>query len=357
MSFKSLAIALIALTGFSAFAEAPKPTPGDATFKNFAFKSGGTLPELKIHYYTLGTPHRDASGHVDNAVILLHGTGGTGEQFTRPQFADLLLVPGGLLDPARYFIIMPDNIGHGGSSKPSDGLHAKFPHYDYDDMVEAQYRLLTEKLKVDHLRLVFGTSMGCMHAFVWGETHPDFADALMPMACLPVPIAGRNRSWRKMLMDGITHDPAWRGGEYKKEPKEALRIAGDFLILAGGSPLPWQLAEPTRDQADKKIDELIAHYQQTLDANDILYQVDLSRDYDPSSKLALITAPVMWVNSADDFINPPELGIAEQMVKEIKHGEFYMVPLSADTHGHGTHTWAKFWQEKMAHLLNIGSHN
>ena len=353
MMLKHLAIALLAFTGLSALADAPKPTPGDATFKNFKFRDGESLPELKIHYYTLGTPHRDAKGHVDNAVILLHGTGGTGEQFTRPQFADVLLVPGGVLDPARYFVIMPDNIGHGGSSKPSDGLHAKFPHYDYDDMVETQYRLLTEKLKVDHLRLVFGTSMGCMHAFVWGEAHPDFADALMPNACLPTQIAGRNRAWRKMLMDGITNDPAWMGGEYKEQPKMALRIAGDFLILAGGSPLPWQLAEPTRDQADKKIDELIAHYLETLDANDMLYQVASSRNYDPSSKLGSITAPMMWVNSADDFINPPELGIAEQKVKEIKHGEFYMVPLSADTHGHGTHTWAKFWQDKMAHLLEI----
>lgn len=356
MMLKKLAIALLALTGLSAAAEAPKPTPGDAVFKNFTFRDGESLPELKLHYYTLGTPHRDAKGHVDNAVILLHGTGGTGEQFLRPQFSDVLLVPGGVLDPARYFIVMPDNIGHGGSSKPSDGLHAKFPHYDYDDMVEAQYRLLTETLKIDHLRLVFGTSMGCMHAFVWGEAHPAFADALMPMACLPVPIAGRNRSWRKMLQDGITNDPAWMGGDYKEEPKEGLRIAGDLLILAGGSPLPWQLAEPTKDAADKKIDELISHYLVTLDANDLWYQVDSSRTYDPSPKLAAITAPMIWMNSADDFINPPELGIAEQKVKEIKNGQFILIPLSADTHGHGTHTWAKFWQDKMAKLLEIGRH-
>ena len=354
---RNLALAMLALASLSAMAETPKPQAGDAVFKNFAFHSGESLPELKLHYYTLGTPHRNKSDHVDNAVILLHGTGGTGEQFLRPQFAETLLATGGLLDPARYFIIMPDNIGHGGSSKPSDGLHARFPHYDYDDMVEAQYRLLTETLKIDHLRLIFGTSMGCMHAFVWGEAHPDFADALMPAACLPTQIAGRNRSWRKMLMDGITNDPAWAGGDYREQPKEGLRIAADMLILAGGAPLPWQLAEPTRDQADKKLDELIAHYLETLDANDLLYQVASSRNYDPSSKLGLITAPVMWVNSGDDFINPPELGVAERTVKEIKRGEFYMVPLSADTHGHGTHTWAKFWQDKMAHLLEISAHN
>ena len=336
-------------------AEAPQPQEGDVTFKNVTFRSGENLPQLKLHYYTLGTPKRDAKGHVTNAVLLLHGTGGTGKQFMRPQFAETLLVPGGLLDPARYFVIMPDGIGHGGSSKPSDGLHARFPHYDYDDMVEAQYRLLTEGLKIDHLRLIFGTSMGCMHAFVWGETHPAFADALMPMACLPVQIAGRNRFWRKMLMDGITGDPAWAGGEYKEEPKEAMRVASGLLTLAGAAPLPFQLSDPIRDQVDGYYQQRLDDTLRTTDANDLLYQVDSSRNYDPSPKLGSITAPVMWVNSADDFINPPELGIAEQKVKELKRGEFSMVPLSADTHGHGTHTWAKFWQDKMAHLLEISA--
>ena len=334
-------------------ADVPKPQEGDYTAKNFAFKSGEKLPELKLHYYTLGQPRRDAKGHVTNAVMLLHGTGGTGAQFTRPQFSEVLLVTGGLLDPAKYFIIMPDGIGHGGSSKPSDGLHAKFPHYDYDDMVDAQYKLLTDGLKIDHLRLLFGTSMGCMHAFVWGETHPDFADALMPMACQTVPLAGRNRLWRKMLMDQITHDPAWAGGDYKSEPLESLRTASGLLTLAGAAPLPFQLADPTRDQTDKYYEERVANDLKTLDANDLLYQVNASRNYDPSPKLGAITAPVMWVNSADDFINPPELGSAEKAVKELKHGEFYLVPLSPDTHGHGTHTWAKFWHEKMAHLLAI----
>jgi len=351
---KALAVAVVALAGVAAMAEAPKPQPGDVTLKNFAFRSGESLSELHLHYYTLGTPHRDAKGHVDNAVLLLHGTGGTGLQFSRPQFADTLLVPGGLLDPARYFIVMPDNIGHGDSSKPSDGLHARFPHYDYDDMVEAQYRLLTEGLQIDHLRLVLGTSMGCMHAFVWGETHPAFADGLMPLACLPVPIAGRNRFWRKMLMEAIVNDPAWQGGDYKEEPREALRTASGLLTLAGAAPLPFQLANPTPAQADKLLEERVANDLKTLDANDLLYQVNSSRNYDPSAKLGTITAPVMWVNSADDFINPPELGIAEQKVKEIKRGEFTLVPLSANTHGHGTHTWAKFWQDKLARLLDVG---
>ena len=355
MRIKGLLAGLLALTGVAAAAEVPKPQEGDFVLKNVTFQSGEKLPELKLHYYTLGTPQRDAKGHVTNAVMLLHGTGGTGQQFLRPQFAETLLVPGGLLDPARYYVIMPDGIGHGGSSKPSDGLHARFPHYDYDDMVEAQYRLLTEGLKVDHLRLVFGTSMGCMHGFVWGEAHPAFADALMTNACLPVPLAGRNRYWRKLLMDSITGDPAWMGGEYKEQPKEAMRVVSGMLVLAGAAPLPFQLADPTRDQVDKYYDEKLADTLKHVDANDILYQVDASRNYDPSPKLGLITAPVMWVNSADDFINPPELGIAEQKVKELKRGEFVLIPLSADTHGHGTHTWAKFWQDKMAHLLDISA--
>jgi homoserine O-acetyltransferase len=346
----------LALTGLAAAAaDIPQPDEGDFTVKNVTFRSGETLPEMKLHYYTLGKPQRDAKGHITNAVLLLHGTGGTGKQFLRPQFAETLLVPGGLLDPARYFVIMPDGIGHGGSAKPSDGLHARFPHYDYDDMVEAQYRLLTEGLKVDHLRLLFGTSMGCMHAFVWGETHPAFADALMPMACLPVPLAGRNRFWRKMLMDSITSDPAWQGGDYQEQPKQALRTASGLLAIAGAAPLPFQLADPTREQVDKYYDERLADSFKTLDANDLLYQVDSSRDYDPSPKLGLITAPVMWMNSADDFINPPELGIAEQKVKELKRGEFVLIPLSDKTHGHGTHTWAPLWKDKMAHLLDISA--
>jgi homoserine O-acetyltransferase len=250
---------------------------------------------------------------------------------------------------------MPDGIGHGGSAKPSDGLHARFPHYNYDDMVEAQYRLVSEGLNIDHLRLLFGTSMGCMHAFVWGEAHPTFADALMPMACLPVPIAGRNRFWRKMLMDAIINDPAWLGGDYKQQPKQGLLTASGLLTIAGAAPLPFQLSDPTRDQVDSYYEERLAANLKTLDANDLLYQVDSSRDYDPSPKLGLISAPVMWMNSADDFINPPELGIAEQKVKELKRGEFVLIPLSDKTHGHGTHTWAPLWKDKMAHLLEISA--
>ncbi|MBV9542343.1 MAG: alpha/beta fold hydrolase [Alphaproteobacteria bacterium] len=352
-----IAAALMLLAGLTPAFAADTPPPnsayveGDYVVKNFKFTDGETLPELRLHYATMGKPVRDAKGRVTNAVIITHGTGGTGQQFLRPQFADVLFAPGGLLDPAKYFIILPDGIGHGKSSKPSDGLHAKFPHYDYDDMVRADYELLTKGLKVNHLRLAMGTSMGCMHSFVWGEMYPTFMDALMPLACQPVQIAGRNRMWRKMTIDGIRSDPAWMGGEYKTQPIAGLRTAVDFLLLAGQAPLPAQNAYPTRDKADAYVEETINRYLATIDANDFLYQVDSSRNYDPSPKLSNIVAPVMWVNSADDFINPPELGIAETKVKELKHGKFVLIPISPDTHGHGTHTWAVFWKQYLEELL------
>ncbi len=330
---------------------APVVTEGDYTVANFKFVDGETLPQLKLHYRTLGTPRRDAKGHVTNAVMVLHGTGGSGAQFLRPQFADVLFKPGGLLDPAKYYIILPDGIGHGDSSKPSDGLRAKFPAYDYDDMVEAQRLLLVDGLKVDHLRLIMGTSMGCMHAFVWGEAHPDFADALMPLACLPTQIAGRNRLWRKMVIDAIKADPAWMGGDYQAEPLQGLRTAQDLLMIAGAAPLPMQIAQPTRDAADAYLDQAFPKALAGLDANDLLYQVAASRNYDPSAGLEKITAPVMWVNSADDFINPPELGLAEGFAKRLKTGNFVLIPAGPDTHGHGTHTWAAIWQDRLAELL------
>ena len=343
---------VLALTLSTAGAsDAPATKEGDYVVRDFKFRSGETLSELRLHYTTLGAPHRDKRGQVDNAVMILHGTGGDGHQFLRPQFSGELFVPGGLLDPAKYFIILPDGIGHGKSSKPSDGLHAKFPHYDYVDMVAAQYALVTKGLRVNHLRLVMGTSMGCMHSFVWGETYPSFVSALMPLACLPVQIAGRNRMWRKMTMDAIRDDPAWQGGDYKTQPREGLRTAADLLMVAGAAPLPMQIADPTRDAVDSYVEKTVDHYLETLDANDFLYQVDASRNYDPSGMLSAITAPVMWVNSADDFINPPELGIAETKVKEIRRGTFVLIPASDQTHGHGTHTWAAVWKDRLEELL------
>jgi homoserine O-acetyltransferase len=324
---------------------------GDFVAREFQFRSGESLPELKLHYRTLGTPVRNREGRVTNAVLILHGTGGSGQQFLAPQFADELFGAGQALDASKYWVILPDSIGHGKSSKPSDGLHAHFPAYDYDDMVAAQHLLLTEGLGVNHLRLIFGTSMGCMHSFVWGETYPDFMDALMPMACLPVQIAGRNRLWRKMAMDGIRNDPEWKGGEYSEQPRQAVRLALYLLLLAGSAPLPLQKALATRDAADQYLDDYFRTRAGALDANDFLYQVNASRNYDPSPQLERITAPVMWINSGDDFTNPPELGIAEREVKRLPRGTFLLIPASEKTHGHGTHTWAALWKQHVAELL------
>jgi homoserine O-acetyltransferase len=329
---------------------------GDFVIHNFQFHSGESLPELRLHYTTLGKPVKDGAGHTTNAVLILHGTGGTGQQFFAPQFANVLFGPDQLLDAARYYIILPDGIGHGKSSKPSDGLHAHFPQYDYDDMVAAHYRLVSEGLGVNHLRLILGTSMGCMHSFVWGETYPDFMDALMPLACAPVQIAGRNRVWRKMVMDSMREDPAWMGGEYKEEPKQALRTALDFLLIAGAAPIPMQKALPTRDAADKYLDDYFHARFAALDANDLLYQVNASRNYDPSTQLGKIKAQVMYINSGDDFINPPELGIAEREIKKVQNAKFVLIPASENTHGHGTHTWAELWKQYLAELLEKSAH-
>ena len=332
-------------------AKYPPTTEGDFVVHNFKFKSGQSMPEVRLHYTTLGKPAHDAQGRTTNAVLILHGTGGSGHQFLAPYFANELFNPGQTLDAARYYLILVDGIGHGKSSKPSDGLRAHFPEYDYDDMVALHHVLLTDGLKVNHLRLIFGTSMGCMHSFVWGETYPDFMDALMPMACLPVQIAGRNRIWRKMVLDGIRTDPEWKNGDYTTEPAEGIRIALDFLLIAGSAPIPMQKALPTRDDADKYLDKFIHDRMSSLDANDFWYQVNASRNYDPSPNLEKITVPVMWVNSADDFINPPDLGIAEREVKRLKNGKFILIPASEQTHGHGTHTFAAVWKDHMAELL------
>lgn len=328
-----------------------KLTEGDHIARNFTFRSGETLAELRLHYATLGTPHRNAKGEIDNAVLILHGTGGDGKSFLRPQFADVLFAPGGLLDPATHYIILRDGIGHGKSSKPSDGLRMKFPKYDYDDMVAADHALLTQGLGVKHARLIMGTSMGCMHSFVWGETYPDFMDALMPLACQPTAIAGRNRVWRKLLMDGITSDPAWMGGNYTSQPLAGLRTAESMLLLAGAAPIVMQQQYPTREAADAYAESYVATNIKAVDANDLLYQVASSRNYDPSAGLERIKAPLVWVNSADDFINPPELGLAEQFIPRLKTGRYVLIPASAETRGHGTHTWAALWKDELAALL------
>jgi homoserine O-acetyltransferase len=342
-------MALVLLLGV-ATALAQTPQPGDFTIPNFRFADGETLPTLKLHYLTLGEAKRDVSGHVNNAVLILHGTGGSGRQFLSPQFRDVLLKSGGLLDPAKYYIILPDDIGHGNSSKPSDGMRGQFPHYGYTDMVTAEYRLVTEGLHVDHLRLILGTSMGCMHSWMWGERNPDFVDALMPLACLPEPIAGRNRIWRKMLMDSITNDPEWNDGNYQEQPR-GLTGAIYMLLIAGSAPIQMQKEAPTPDAADAWLARQVEQRRKTTDANDLLYAVGSSRDYDPSKDLEKIQAWVMYINSADDFINPPELGIAQRDIQRVKHGRFILIPASEATHGHGTHTYAAVWQQYLAELL------
>lgn len=323
----------------------------DFVIRDFGFKNGESVPRLRIHYTTLGHPHRNAGGEIDNAVMVLHGTGGTGKQFLAPQFADELYGSGQPLDITRYWIILPDGIGHGGSSKPSDALRMHFPAYDYDDMVEAQYRLLHDGLGIRRMRLIMGTSMGCMHSFVWGETRPAFTRALMPLACEPVEIAGLNRMWRQLLIDAIKADPAWAGGEYKTEPVQGLRTAATLLVIAGAAPLSLQKLYPTRDQAGAYARDRIEKSIAPLDANDLLYQVDASRNYDPWPKLEAITTPVMWINSADDFINPRNLDFPQRAIARMKDAQFRLIPESAQTHGHGTHTWATFWKGDLVDLL------
>ena len=323
---------------------------GTVTLQNFRFGTGETLPELKLHYLTLGTPHRNAAGHTDNVVLLLHGTGGNAHSLLNPLFSDVLFAPDGVLDITKYFIILPDDIGHGESSKPSDGLHAHFPAYDYDDMVRSQHMML-EAMKVDHLRLILGTSMGCMQTFVWGETYPDFADALAPFACLPVQIAGRNRMMRYMMIQAVKQDTAWMAGEYKTEPVEGLRNANELLLIMGSSPLQMQKQAPTRELAEQYVDRYLERTMAVTDANNLIFYVNASRNYDPSPRLDRITAPVLWINSADDYINPPELGIAEKMVKRMPNARFILIPISDATRGHGTHTVAAVWKDYLAEFM------
>ncbi len=318
------------------------PSEGDKVLPHFHFASGEAL-DLRVHYRTWGTPDHPA-------VLVLHGTTGSGAQFTGPGFAGALFDEGQPLDAKTHFIVMPDGIGHGKSSKPSDGMHARFPHYDYDDMVAAQHDLLLQ-LGVKHVKLVIGTSMGGMHAWVWGEKYPGFMDALMPLASAPVQIAGRNRILRTMVMDSIRDDPAWAGGDYKQEPLLGLRAALNVILLMGSAPLRWQADYPTRAAADGFYEEWMKKRLPGYDANDVLYAFDASRSYDPAPQLETITAPLTAVNSADDTINPPELGILEREIKRLPRGEFVLIPASAQTYGHGTHTHPEFWKPELERLL------
>jgi len=316
---------------------------GEFVVGDFPFASGETLPELRLAYQTLGSPDKPG-------VLAMHGTGGSGNQFLQPHFAEPMFGPGGLLDAAEHYVILPDAIGHGRSSKPSDGLRGRFPSYCYDDLVRAQHRLVTEHLGVRHLRLVMGTSMGGMHTWLWGSRWPGLMDGLVPLASLPTQIAGRNRMIRKMMIDAIRLDPDWRNGEYAAQPR-GLRAALYLLFMMSSSPLAQQRAAPTRDEADRFVVEWLDHRLARTDANDFLYQVASSRDYDPSPDLERIEAPLLAINSADDEVNPPELGILERLMPRVKRGRYVLLPITEATRGHGTHTLPAVWGDHLKAFL------
>ena len=356
----ALIVSLIPVAGLAA--EFPTPVEGDLVVKDFQFTTGESIPELRMHYTTVGTPRKDASGKTTNAVLIMHGTGGSGRGFLSQTFGGQLFGAGQLLDATKYFIILTDDIGHGKSSKPSDGLHMKFPRYTYTDMVHGEYRVVTEALGVNHLRLVMGTSMGAMHTWMWGEMYPDFMDALMPLASAPVEIGGRNRMLRKMIMDSIKRDPNWNNGEYKG-PLNNMVAAQFALFMMTSSPLQLYKQAPTREQADASFERRFygppasadapaaPNQRRVVDANDMLYHYDCSRDYNPEPDLEKIQAPLYAINSADDQVNPPELGILEREIKRVKHGRYILIPTSDETRGHGTHSLPAIWGKYLAELL------
>ena len=323
--------------------------------RDFRFDEGSVLPELRIHYTTLGTPRRNAAGVVTNAVLILHGTAGSGRGFLSPSFAGELFGPGELLDSASHFILLPDGIGTGRSSKPSDGLRAKFPHYRYGDMVRAQYRLLTEKLGVNHLQLVLGTSMGAMQAWMWAERYPDFMDGAVPLASLPTQIAGRNRMMRRLVSQSVRTDPGWKGGNYTTQP-QGLFGALEILFTMTSSPRYLQRVAPTRDSADAYIDAWVGARMRSTDANDFIYQFEASADYDPEPLLEKIRVPLLAINSADDFVNPPELGLMERLIKRVPRGRYVLLPITDETRGHGTHSLPRIWKPYLADFLRIVTH-
>jgi homoserine O-acetyltransferase/O-succinyltransferase len=343
----------VLLAGVASATDYPTPTEDDFTIQDFKFRSGEAMPELRIHYRTLGKPEKDAEGRTKNAVLIMHGTTGSGAQFIRPEFAGELFGQDQPLDAAKFFIVLPDGIGHGKSSKPSDGMHAKFPHYGYLDMVEAQHRLLTEGLGVNHARLVMGTSMGGMHTWLWGELHPDFMDALMPLASLPTQISGRNRAWRRIIIDAIHNDPSWKGGEYPAGAGQpaSLRTAAEMLWFMSSNPVLRQKDAPSLAKTDEVLDKFVEQIVKTDDANDVLYALEASHDYDPGANLEKIRAQLLAVNFADDLINPPELGILEHEIKRVPHGRAIVIPFSDKTRGHGSHTIASLWNNQLLELL------
>jgi homoserine O-acetyltransferase len=342
-----LSLALAPWAG--AMAAWPAVTEGTATLPGFHF-SDGSVQDLRLHFRTLGKPERDAAGHVTNAVLIMHGTGGSGAQFLRPEFAGALFNPGQLLDASKYFLILRDGIGHGQSAKPSDGLRAGFPHYGYEDMVQADYRLLTEVLGVDHLRLVMGTSMGGMHTWLWGMQYPDFMDILVPMASLPSAMSGRNWMMRRLIIDAIRNDPEWMNGNYTQQPRSLQWASVFYATGTSGGNQGLQRLAPTREKADQLLNQRLTTSIKA-DANDNLYQWDASRDYDPLAQIGKIKATLLAINSADDERNPPELGVMEKALPQIPNARLLLIPGSEQTAGHGTTGQAKWWKQEVAALM------
>lgn len=326
------------------------PEEGDYLIKDFKLEEGGVIPNLKLHYRTIGNPERGNNGRISNAILILHSTAGSGESFLVESFSHELFAPGKVLDATKYYIVLPDSIGHGQSSRPSDGARMDFPSYTYKDMVLAQHRLLSEHLQVDHLKLVMGTSMGGMHTWMWGYMFPQFMDALLPLASTPVEIAGRNRMLRKMIMNLIMNDPTWKSGLYDEQP-EGFKYAMYPLIFMISSPIQYHLSAPTREGAEAFLSDISEKYASLLDANDLIYQFEASRHYDPSPHLEEIEAPVLAINSADDEVNPPELGVVEREIKRVRNGRYILLPVSEETNGHATYLTASLWSEYLKELM------
>ena len=351
---RALVLASILLVSSQAAAQPAPAYPTlverDFIVRNFTFATGESLPEVTLHYRTIGQPRKDADGIVRNAILILHGTGGSGGGFLGNAFGGQLFGKGQLYDADRYFIILPDNVGHGRSSKPSDGLRMKFPRYTYSDMVRLQHRLVSEGLGLSRLHIVTGTSMGGMQTWMWGYMYPGFMDALIPLASNPVEIAGRNRVWRKALVDAIVTDPTWKNGDYTEAPQGMASAIG-FLLMATSVPLQWQKQFPTAQAADEWLAGQIASRTKNTDANDMIYYFRASEDYDPSPHLEKISAPLLAINSADDFVNPPELPMMETLIKRVTKGRFVLIPISDQTRGHGTHSLPAIWGPHAAAFL------
>lgn len=342
-SFAALSAVLLSVSTSVFATDYPAPKQGDWVARDFKFHTGEVMPDLKLHYTTVGEP-------TGQPVLVLHGTGGSGASMLTPAFAGELFGAGQPLDASKYYIIIPDAIGHGKSSKPSDGMKTSFPKYNYDDMVEAQHRLVTEGLGVKHLRLVIGNSMGGMQTWLWGETYPKDMDALVPMASQPTEMASRNWMMRRIMLDTIRNDPDYNGGNYTSQPRMMKYAITAYGIASSGGTLAYQQQAPTAAKADKIVDERLAT-PITADANDFVYQWDSSHDYNAAEKLEGIEASLLLINSADDERNPPETGVTDAAMKRVKNGKLYLIPASTETRGHGTSANAKFYSEQVRQLL------